>query len=139
MTRFYDDNQILEITLTSKDTGEDFSSDFFEDACDRRNYNECLEAYKVDDVDYLLDFAQSYLDGTNPDIDYPEDWEPEYYLDYSVEERPTAESEALEDGATSLYVGGWRAQDREAIQKEYGLTDGETDIIVDKLKEYEEQ
>lgn len=67
------------------------------------------------------------------------DWEPEYYLDYSVEERPTAESEALEDGATSLYVGGWRAQDREAIQKEYGLTDGETDIIVDKLKEYEEQ
>ncbi|MCI7195244.1 MAG: hypothetical protein MR515_07530 [Acidaminococcus fermentans] len=71
-------------------TGEDFSRDFFEDAVNGKNYNEDLDAFKVDDVDYLVDYAKSYLDGTNRDVDYPEDYDPEkpeYDLVYSVEER----------------------------------------------------
>lgn len=45
----------------------------------------------------------------------------------------------LETAAASLYDGGWRASDGDAIQKEYDLTDDETDVIVEKLKEYEER
>lgn len=60
-TRFYDGNQILSISMRSIYTGEDISSDFFEDACDKEKYNEVLDAYRVDDVDYLLDFAQRLL------------------------------------------------------------------------------
>lgn len=140
MTKFYDGSKILDITLKSPKTGEDFSSDFFEDACINEKYNEVLDAYRVDDVDYLVDYAKSYLDGTNPDVDYPEDYDPddpEYDLDYSIEDRPTANPVDLETGAASLYDGGWRAADRDAFQKEYDLTDDDTDAIVEKLKEYE--
>ena len=35
--------------------------------------NEELNAYDVEDVTYLTDYAQSYVDGTNPDVDYTED------------------------------------------------------------------
>lgn len=28
---------------------------------------------EVEDVTYLTDYAQSYVDGTNPDVDYTED------------------------------------------------------------------
>ena len=89
MTRFYDNNWILNISLRAE-SGEDFSSDFFEDACDKEKYNEALGAYRVEDVEYLVDYVVSYLNGTNPDIDYPEDYDPEkpeYDLVYSVEER----------------------------------------------------
>ena len=89
LTRFYDNNGILNISLRAE-SGEDFSSDFFEDACDKEKYNEALGAYRVEDVEYLVDYVVSYLNGTNPDIDYPEDYDPEkpeYDLVYSVEER----------------------------------------------------
>ena len=33
----------------------------------------------------------------------------------------------------SLYDGGWRAKDRDALIEEYGLTDEEADRIVDGL------
>ena len=79
MTKFYDGSKILEITLKSLKTGEDFSRDFFEDACTGKNYNEDLDAFRVDDVDYLVDYAKSYLDYD------PEN--PDYDLTYSVEER----------------------------------------------------
>lgn len=141
MTRFYDNNRVLDITMRAK-SGEDFSSDFFEDACDRKNYNEVLDAYKVDDVTYMVDYAQDYINGTNPDCEYPEDYDPEnpeYDLDYSIEDRPAADPVDLETGAASLYAGGWRAEDRDSIQQEYDLTDGETDAIVENLKKYEEQ
>ena len=45
----------------------------------------------------------------------------------------------LETTAASLYDGGWRAADRDAIQKEYDLTDDDTDAIVENLKKYEER
>lgn len=32
-----------------------------------------MNAYEVEDVTYLTDYAQSYVDGTNPDVDYTED------------------------------------------------------------------
>lgn len=137
MTRFYDNNRVVDIALKSKKTGEDFASDFFEDACINEKYNEVLDAYRVDDVDYLVDYIQSYLDGTNQDVDYPEDYEPEYDLDYNIEDRPAADPVDLETEAAALYDGGWRAADRNAIQKEYDLTDDDTDVIVEKLAEYE--
>ena len=90
MTRFYDHNSILEITLRYEKTGEDISRDYFQDAIKKEAYNEELDAYKVDDVEYLVDYVKSELNGTNPDIDYPEDYDPEkpeYDLVYSVEER----------------------------------------------------
>ena len=90
MTKFYDHNSILEITLRYEKTGEDISRDYFQDAIKKEAYNEELDAYKVDDVEYLVDYVKSELNGTNPDIDYPEDYDPEkpeYDLVYSVEER----------------------------------------------------
>lgn len=33
MTKFYDNDNILEITMRDPNTNEDFSADFFEDAC----------------------------------------------------------------------------------------------------------
>lgn len=138
MTKFYDNNRVLDITMRAE-SGEDFSRDFFQDACTRKNYNEDLDAYRVDDVDYLVDYAKSYLDGTNKDVTYPADYEPEYDLDYSIEDRPATDPVDLETEAASLYDGGWRAKDRDAIQKEYDLTDDDTDAIVEKLKEYEER
>lgn len=136
MTKFYDSKRVLDITMRAE-SGEDFSSDFFEDAVNRKNYNEDLDAFRVDDVDYLVDYAKSYLDGTNRDIDYPEDYKPEYELSYSIEDRPATDPVELETEAASLYDGGWRAKDRDAIQKEYDLTDDDTDSIVEKLAEYE--
>lgn len=139
MTKFYDNNRVLDITMRAE-SGEDFSRDFFEDACTRKNYSEDLDAFRVNDVDHLVDYAKSYLDGTNQDIDYPEDYDPEnpdYELDYSVEDRPATDPVELETEAASLYDGGWRAKDRDAIQKEYDLTDDDADAIAEKLAEYE--
>ena len=45
----------------------------------------------------------------------------------------------LETAAASLYDGGWRASDGEELKKEYGLTDDELEVIVEKLNEYEER
>lgn len=139
-TRFYDGNQILSISMRSIYTGEDISSDFFEDACGREKYNEVLDAYRVDDVPYLVDYAQDYINGTNPDCEYPEDYDPdipECELTYDIEDRPASDPVELESGAAALYAGGWSAEDRDAIQREYDLTDDETDAIVEKLAEYE--
>mgnify|MGYP000003461206 CR=1 FL=1 len=135
MTRFYDNNRVLDITMRAE-SGEDFSQDFFQEACTRKNYNEDLDAYRVYDVDYLVDYAKSYLDGTNQDVDYPEDYKPEYELNYSIEDRPGTDPVELETEAASLYDGGWRAEDRDAIQQEYDLTDDDADAIVEKLSEY---
>ena len=89
MTRFYDNEKILEIAMYDKETREDLSADFFEDGLD--HYNEELDAYKVKDVDYLVDYATDYVNGTNRDIEYPENWEPEFDLVYTVEDRPVKE------------------------------------------------
>lgn len=135
MTRFYDSNRVLDITMRAE-SGEDFSRDFFEDACTRKNYNEDLDAYRVEDIDYLVDYAKDYKNGTNRD--FPADTDaPVLDLDYSIEDRPSTDPVDLETEAASLYDGGWRAKDRDAIQKEYDLTDDDTEAIVEKLAEYE--
>lgn len=36
--------------------------------------------------------------------------------------------------ASSLYDGGWRAEDAAELQQEYGLTDEELTIITDELE-----
>ena len=45
-------------------------------------YNMDLDAYKVDDVEYLIDYANDYANGTNPDFDGKGDCT----VDCSVEE-----------------------------------------------------
>lgn len=57
--------------MTDNSTGTSFEGDFFE--VGSLSYNADLGAYKVDDVEYLADYAQSYADGTNGDIDYTVD------------------------------------------------------------------
>lgn len=71
MTKFYDNNKLLAISMTDTNTGCDWEYDFFETST--LTYNEELDAYKVDDVQYLADFAESYADGTNTDCEYDYD------------------------------------------------------------------
>ena len=88
MTKFYDGSKILSIKMTDTNTGIDFENDFFE--VGGLEYNADLGAYKVEDVEYLADYAQSYADGTNSDIDYTVDEDgnvvaPNCTVDYSIE------------------------------------------------------
>lgn len=43
----------------------------------------------------------------------------------------------LEQIAGAAYDGGWRTSDKEDLQKEYGFTDDELEIVMDKLAEIE--
>lgn len=43
----------------------------------------------------------------------------------------------LEQMAGAAYDGGWRASDKEDLQKEYGFNDDELEIVLDKLAEIE--
>lgn len=67
MAKFYDDSKIATIEMTDVQTGESFEADFFEIGGLKHNMD--LDAYKVDDVDYLIDYATDYANGTNPDFD----------------------------------------------------------------------
>lgn len=67
MTRFYDDSCILSIEMLDNSTGAAFEADFFE--VGNLNYNADLDAYKVDDVEYLADYARDYANGVNPDFE----------------------------------------------------------------------
>ena len=40
--------------------------------------------------------------------------------------------------AASLYDGGWRSEDKEALMAEYELTDEEAEEICEELKVYEQ-
>lgn len=71
MTKFYDGKKIVEIEMVDDNTGCSWENDFFE--VGQLPYNEDLDAYRVEDVDYLVDYATSYADGTNGDIEYPVD------------------------------------------------------------------
>ena len=42
----------------------------------------------------------------------------------------------IESSAATLYDGGWRADEREALIGEYDLTEEEADAICEKLAEY---
>lgn len=80
MTKFYDDSKIASIEMTDAETGASFEADFFE--VGGLKYNMDLDAYKVDDVEYLIDYATDYANGTNPDFDGKGDCT----VDCSVEE-----------------------------------------------------
>jgi hypothetical protein len=71
MAKFYDGKEVVEIRMVDGNSGMDFEDDFFD--VGRLKYNEALEAYIVDDIYYLIDYAQSYADGSNTDIDYAVD------------------------------------------------------------------
>ena len=62
MTRFIDkQGHIAEISLTDKVSGIDWEQDFFE--VGRLEQDEETGCYKVDDVEYLIDYANDYLKG----------------------------------------------------------------------------
>ena len=42
-----------------------------------------------------------------------------------------------ESMAAALYDGGWRAEDRDQLKAEYGLTDDDVERIVDLLATYD--
>ena len=42
----------------------------------------------------------------------------------------------IESSAATLYDGGWRTDEREALIGEYDLTEEEADVICEKLAEY---
>lgn len=75
MTRFYDDENLLSIEMTSirqdGSYGENWERDFFD--VSSLPYNAELDAFKVDDVSYLSDYAESYVNGTNTDCEYDYD------------------------------------------------------------------
>lgn len=88
MTKFYDGSKLLSIKMTDTRTGIDFENDFFE--VGGLEYNADLGAYKVEDVEYLADYAKSYADGTNGDIDCTVDEDgnvvvPDCTVDYDIE------------------------------------------------------
>nr|DAI70769.1 MAG TPA: hypothetical protein [Bacteriophage sp.] len=88
MTKFYDGSKLLSIEMTDTANGAHFEADFFEAA--GLEYNADLGAYKVEDVEYLADYAQSYADGTNSDIEYTVDEDgnvvvPGFTVDYDIE------------------------------------------------------
>lgn len=62
MTRFYDNSGgELEITMIDDRTGCAWERDFFE--CGNLPYDESRDAYSVDDVTYLVDYANDYMLG----------------------------------------------------------------------------
>lgn len=88
MTKFYDDNnKLLEITMTDNCTGASWEYEFFD--VGTLPFNAELGAYKVEDVEYLADYAKTYADGTNTDIDYSTDGDgnilpPETSVSYTI-------------------------------------------------------
>ena len=66
MTRYYDGKKVLEISMIDEN-GIDFSADFFGNG--NLPFDEEISAYVVKDVDYLVDYAESYAAGENPDFD----------------------------------------------------------------------
>lgn len=88
MIKFYDGSKLLSIEMTDTTNGAHFEADFFE--ASGLEYNADLGAYKVEDVEYLADYAKSYADGTNGDIDYTVDEDgnvvaPNCTVDYDIE------------------------------------------------------
>lgn len=71
MTKFYDGKKILSITMLDDRTETTFEHEFFE--VGQLPYNMELDAFKVEDVDYLIDYATTYANGTNNDFEYQYD------------------------------------------------------------------
>ena len=89
MTKFYDGKKILFISMKDTNTNLDWENDFFD--VGSLSYNSDIDAYKVDDVNYLVDYAADYANGTNTDIDYEHDDNgniilPAVSVDYTVED-----------------------------------------------------
>lgn len=89
MTKFYDGKKILSISMKDTNTNLDWENDFFD--VGSLSYNSDIDAYKVDDVNYLVDYAVDYANGTNTDIDYEHDDNgdiilPAVSVDYTVED-----------------------------------------------------
>ena len=87
MENFFDGNKMVSIDMIDNRSGCSFENDFFE--VGQLHYEEERNAFRVDDVDYLIDYATSYADGTNSDFEYPVDEDGNIILpdiDVTVEE-----------------------------------------------------
>lgn len=71
MTKFYDGKKILNITMLDDQTETSFEHEFFE--VGQLPYDMELDAFKVKNVDYLIDVAVTYANGTNNDFEYQYD------------------------------------------------------------------
>lgn len=71
MTKFYDGKKILNITMLDDRTETSFEHEFFE--VGQLPYDMELDAFKVKNVDYLIDVAVTYANGTNNDFEYQYD------------------------------------------------------------------
>lgn len=71
MTRFYDGRRLLEIEMIDDRTSASWEEKFFD--VGGLGHNKELDAYKVRNVESVADYAKSYADGTNPDIEYSTD------------------------------------------------------------------
>lgn len=71
MTRIYNESKTVEISMNNwTDNGytPDWSADFFE--VGRLHYNDELDAYQVEDVDYCVAQAMDWKNNTGDYIDY---------------------------------------------------------------------
>lgn len=92
MTRLTDGKRTLEIAMnnwTKNDYTPDWSADFFDVGC--LCYNEDIDAYQVEDVDYCVEQALDWENNTGDYIDYdadPEEVESRnvYYKLYQIAE-----------------------------------------------------
>lgn len=88
MTRFYDDKELLTITMTGTSNGIDWENEFFE--VGHLDYDKEMGAYKVADVRAMADYAKDYANGENMDCEYDFDKDgnkilPDTTCDYTIE------------------------------------------------------
>lgn len=132
--RFTDRERIAEITMRTWDGeswGQDFSADILTDG--KAAYVEALDAYLVNDLDYVIDYAKDWKAGTGDFCGCGAGENDELVIDV----RDVIED--YDQTAASLYDGGWRAEDRDDIKDEYDFTDAQVDRICEKLAEYAAQ
>lgn len=75
MIKLTDGIKTIEISMQKMDNGSltpDFSADFFE--VGSLPYDEERDVYKVDDVDYCIDYANDWKNGTGDAEEDPENW-----------------------------------------------------------------
>lgn len=132
--RFTDRERVAEITMRTWDGeswGQDFSADILTDG--KAAYDEALDAYLVNDLDYVIDYAKDWQAGTGDFRGCGAGESDELVIDV----RDVIED--YDQTAASLYDGGWRAEDRDALKDEYDFTDAQVDRICEKLAEYAAQ
>lgn len=115
--RFTDREKVADIMMRL--WGQDISDELLFDP--DLKYSDAIDAWLVDDLDYVIDYAKSWKNGTGDFYGHGVGDDGECFVDVK---------DVIEDydqTAASLYDGGWRAEDRDDIQDEYDFTDAQVD------------